>query len=214
MNLPANLIDTDEDLRAAALLMLHFRSGFQDPLHRVTMGLRSFVKTEGAPVIVAQRMKRSPTIAGKLVRMPTVRLTQMQDIAGCRAILPTQRHVYQVVRRIRRNSIIKGDPADYAAQPKETGYRAVHVIVERRGRLIEIQLRTPFQQRWAAEVDRAAGQVGIALKDGQGPPEIADAFAELADEIADMGDDPRAQARLDEGCEAIRGQVREYLLAN
>ena len=212
--LPISLIDTDPELRAAAVLMEQFRTSFQDPLGRVRMGLQSFVKSEGARIVVAQRLKRAPTIAGKLVRLPTVRLSQMQDIGGCRAILPSQRHVYDVVKRIRRRAWEVRDIDDYVAKPKNTGYRAVHVIVRRRGRLVEIQLRTPLQQRWAAEVDRAAGQVGIALKDGHGPPEIAEPFAELAEQIAHSGGDAAALARLDEAFEVIRGKVRHYVASN
>jgi putative GTP pyrophosphokinase len=211
--LPAEVIETDADLRAAALLVLEYRASFQDPLGRVRMGLQSFVATEGAPVIVAQRLKRAPTIAGKLVRMPTTRLTQLQDIGGCRAILPTQDSVYQVLQRIRRNSDVR-TVTDYVADPKETGYRAVHVIVTRRGRLIEIQLRTPPQQLWAAEVDRAAGLVGVALKDGQGPPEIAEPYLELAEEIAQAGDDAEALATLTQDLQALRRQVRAYAAEN
>lgn len=206
-----NRIDVDQELRAAAVLMFAFRAGFQDPLVRVTMGMRSFVRTEGAPVLVTQRLKRAPTIAGKLARMPTVRLCQMQDIAGCRAILPSQPEVYDVVRRIRRRSWDIRRLDDYMAKPKATGYRAVHVVVRRRGRLVEIQLRTPAQQRWAAEVDRAAGQIGLGLKDGQGPPELVAAFAELAEEIAHSGVDAASHARLDEAFQAIRQQVRGYI---
>src|SRR5205809_7923815 len=68
-SLESDVLDTDADLLNAALLMIAFRYGFQDPLGRVTMGLRSFVRTEGASVLVSQRLKRESTIAAKLVRM-------------------------------------------------------------------------------------------------------------------------------------------------
>jgi ppGpp synthetase/RelA/SpoT-type nucleotidyltranferase len=211
--IPASAIETDPELLAAARLVLRYRASFQDPLGRVRMGLQSFVQAEGARVVVAQRLKRAPTIAGKLVRMPTTRLTQMQDIGGCRAILPSQRHVYDVLRRIRRNSEVR-TVTDYVQEPKATGYRAVHAVVRRRGRLVEIQLRTPPQQLWAAEVDRAAGLVGVALKDGQGPPEIADPYRQLADEIAQAGGDRDRLARLEEDLRAMRLQVRQYAAEN
>jgi ppGpp synthetase/RelA/SpoT-type nucleotidyltranferase len=176
--------------------------------------MQSFVRSEGARVIVAQRLKRVPTIAAKLVRLPTQRLTQMQDIGGCRAILPTQDKVYDVVRRIRRRSWDIRDVIDYAATPKSTGYRAVHIVVNRRGRFIEIQLRTPSQQAWAAEVDRAAGQVGVALKDGAGPPDVTETFRDLAERMAQMGDAAAAIALLDQERDAIRQQVRDEAAAN
>ena len=38
-------------------------------------------------VVIAQRLKRQPTIFNKLVREPTMQLSNMHDIAGCRCIL-------------------------------------------------------------------------------------------------------------------------------
>jgi len=183
LNLPGELLSTDAELRAAALLVLDYRIGFQDPLNRVTMGVRSFVKSEGAPIVVAQRLKRMVTIVRKLGRFQRMQLARMQDIGGCRAIIPSRAQFEGVAARIRKTWDVRRFD-DYAAEPKSTGYRAVHVVVNRRGRLIEIQLRTPLEQRWAAEVDRAGGQLGDFLKDGFGPEEIVNAYRELADEIA------------------------------
>ena len=100
---------------------------------------------------------------------------------------------------------------DYNANPKPTGYRAIHVAVLRRGRLVEIQLRTPLQQRWAAEVDRAAGLLGVGLKDGEGSPALVAAFKTLADEIALWRGDMASLRDLDEAFDAIRQQVRRYV---
>jgi putative GTP pyrophosphokinase len=216
-SIPSGALLDDPELRAALMLMVRFRIGFQDPLNRVTMGVRSFVKSESAPIVVAQRLKRLPTIMQKLARFPNMDLTRMQDIAGCRAIVPTQRHALGVVRRARRQGwdIVRFD--DYNAVPKVTGYRAVHLAVRRRGRLVEVQLRTPLQQRWAAEVDRAAGQVGTRLKDGLGPADVVEAFGGLADRIADLGDarlDRAAEADLDDRFRAIRQQVQGYGFPN
>ena len=206
---PIERIDTDAELHAAALLVAQFRTGFQDPLNRVSMGVRSFVNSEGAPTVVTQRLKRLTTIVGKLARIPGMNLARMQDIGGCRAIVPTQAQAERVLRRIRKNSdVTRVD--DYATEPKATGYRAIHAVVRRRGRLIEIQLRTPLQQRWAAEVDRAGGLLGVVLKDGQGPPELVAAFAELAGRIALTGDAP-GQADVEGEFQAIRAQVRGHL---
>ena len=192
----------------AARLVYAFRLGFQDPLNRITMGVRSMVTSEGAPIVVAQRLKRLPTIVGKLARLDRMKLCRMQDIGGCRAILPARPQVDGVVHRIEANWDIKRFD-DYTNEPKPTGYRAVHVVVERLGRQIEIQLRTPAQQRWAAEVDRAGGQLGVFLKDGQGPPELVAAFAEVAAELPLLGD-VRDLAALDALFVPLRAKVREF----
>jgi len=179
LSLPSTLIETDTELHAAVDLVVAFRNGFQSPLNKVTMGVRSMISSEGAPVVVSQRLKRTVTTVRKLARFSGMNLARMQDIGGCRAIVPTREEVEGVVRRIRHNWDLKGFD-DYTESPKDTGYRAVHVIVERQGRLIEIQLRTPLQQRWAQEVDRVGGRIGAFLKDGVGPLELLRYFERVA----------------------------------
>lgn len=95
----------------------------------------------------------------------------MEDIAGCRAILPGgAAEVAGVLRRIRRNwDVIRVD--DYVARPKNTGYRALHIVVRRDDHLVEIQLRTPAQHEWAEAIERWAARTGFPLKDGDGPPD-------------------------------------------
>jgi putative GTP pyrophosphokinase len=66
------------------------------------MGLRSAVPTEGAEVVVSERLKRQPRIVVKLARLPNVELTRTQDIGGCRAILDDVATVDAVRRRLER----------------------------------------------------------------------------------------------------------------
>lgn len=162
----------DEVLSEAIDIIADYRIHFQDPLKKVTVGLRQFVAREAAEVTVGQRLKRTPQILNKLGRFSSMRLTQMDDIAGCRAILPGGApEITGVLRRIRRNwDIVKID--DYVARPKDTGYRAIHIVVRRDSLPVEIQLRTPRQHEWAEAVERWAGRSGFALKDGEGPGEL------------------------------------------
>lgn len=81
----------EEELTAAVGIVADYRSGFQDPLKKVTVGLRQFVERESNEVTVGQRLKRNPQILNKLGRFGSMRLTQMEDIAGCRAISPVGR---------------------------------------------------------------------------------------------------------------------------
>jgi len=53
-------------------------------------------------VDVTQRLKRRPTIFNKLEREPTMQLTQMWDIGGVRARLPSLSHLSAVSRRLRK----------------------------------------------------------------------------------------------------------------
>jgi putative GTP pyrophosphokinase len=163
----------DEDELAEAVgTVVDYRSGFQAPLKKVTVGLRQFVERESDDVTVGQRLKRTPQILNKLDRFSSMRLTQMEDVAGCRAILSGgAAEVSGVLKRIRRNwEVLRMD--DYAALPKETGYRGLHVVVRRNGHPVEIQLRTPSQHEWAEAVERFAARTRFPLKDGKGPPEL------------------------------------------
>ncbi|WP_311315097.1 hypothetical protein, partial [Streptomyces naphthomycinicus] len=49
--------DRDE-LSDAALVLSDYRTGFQEPLKKVTVGLRQFVARESGEIVVGQRLKR------------------------------------------------------------------------------------------------------------------------------------------------------------
>jgi putative GTP pyrophosphokinase len=160
-------------------LVRDYRATCQRPLNKVTIQLRRFVSAEvEGPVIVAQRLKRMPTILDKLGRHPAMDLTRMQDIGGCRAILESPDAVQAVLQRIVRHWHVER-VFDYVESPKESGYRAIHVAVPRNDRMIEIQLRTPAQQSWAATVERVGARLGQSVKDGEGPDDLLQFFRVL-----------------------------------
>ncbi|MET8519510.1 hypothetical protein [Nocardioides sp. NPDC004968] len=70
-------LDTVEDWRRAHSV----------PLVSANNGLRSRCRTIGVEAEVTQRLKRSQTILDKLRRQPTLDLSRMQDIGGCRAVV-------------------------------------------------------------------------------------------------------------------------------
>lgn len=100
----------------------------------------------------------------------------MGDIGGCRAVLPGRQQVDGVLRRIRKNWDVHGRVRDRRDEPAESGYRAVHVIVIRDGRMIEIQLRDPKEHEWALAVERTGARLGIGLKEGEGPDDLREYF--------------------------------------
>lgn len=181
------LPDDMEPVLKALDLITAYRASFQGPLTKTAVGLRQFVQRESSQVIVAQRLKRLPTIIDKLVRMPKTKLARLEDIGGCRAVLPGGRgEIDGVLRRIRRNwNVIR--ERDYVTTPKPTGYRGMHVVVERDSKRLEIQLRTPGQQDWAEQVERMDSRLGTRLKDGEGPADLQ-RYLQLAGEGIDMAD--------------------------
>lgn len=169
------------------------------PLSRVASGLRYHVdRSDGrvqGRIDVAQRLKRLETLVGKLSREPG-NVTQMQDIGGARAVLPTLRHVYVVRRRLLKTwskSIVK--ERDYIATPKASGYRAVHLIVRRGGCPIEIQLRTVGQDVWANVVEKTGREHGMDFKFGAGDQRLLAVFRSIADSLARF---ERGEASADE----------------
>ena len=104
-----------------------------------------------------------------------------------RAVLPEQAMVDAIavllkrrwnVRRL-REYIDGREPG-----PKSDGYRAVHVIVVKDERFIEIQLRTRWQDRWAQAVERDTRRLGEPLKFGGGADDLRTYYRLAADQLA------------------------------
>jgi (p)ppGpp synthase/HD superfamily hydrolase len=181
------LEEFDEDqLDRAWEALAWWRGLHARPLSNVARNLRYHVDKEGGHVRgrieVTQRLKRQATIIDKLTR-ERGQVTQMHDIGGVRALLPSLRHVYAVSRRLRKSwTIIR--VRDYIATPKDSGYQALHLIVRRDGRPIEVQLRTIGQDIWANTVEEVGREVGVGLKFGAGGADLHAVFVAMGEAIA------------------------------
>jgi putative GTP pyrophosphokinase len=216
-DMPEEAVEKEGFLECARL-MFAYRQSLSPTLAKVTVGVRQFVSSESSQIIVAQRLKRLPTILDKLGRHPNMKLTRMQDIGGCRAILAGGvPEVAAVIRRMRKNAktwhIRSID--DYGAEPRVTGYRGVHVTVERDDRLVEIQLRTRREHQWAMEVERVGARNGYPhLKDGNGPQDLLDYFRLVGRIIAMQDRGIAADEKLSARFRAAHEQVaKAYFLA-
>lgn len=130
-------------------------------------------------VIVVQRLKRLDTICDKLKRHPTMSLYRMQDLGGCRVIVPSQNDVHLIKTRLANLDIphtLVGQK-DYIATPNsKTGYRGIHLIyrykndtpTEYNDLRIEIQIRTRLQHLWATAVETVGLLIDEGLKYSQG----------------------------------------------
>ena len=159
-----------------------WRSAHSFPLNTLQMLLRKRVGRMNVPeVVVAQRLKRTPSILAKLRRFPSMKLSRMQDIGGPRAILPGIEDVDELRRRYlqgdRRSAHTFVAEKDYIRQPKASGYRGIHLIYrygslenpEYNGLQIEIQLRTRLQHAWATAVETVGTFLGQSLKSSEAP---------------------------------------------
>jgi hypothetical protein len=172
----------DPALREAIQIIEWWRGEYAKPLSRVGAKLGNYANEQGKP-IVTQRLKKFPTIAGKLLREPSMKLSRMADIGGVRAVLPDQDAAYRVAGRLRKNwTIIRF--RDYVAEPKPDGYRALHLINRNHGRLIEVQLRTPHKDTWANGIEIFSRAVAPGLKFGDGPHELTEFFVALGELFA------------------------------
>ncbi|WP_402467007.1 RelA/SpoT domain-containing protein [Isoptericola aurantiacus] len=176
-------LDPDRFEQAVDIL-LAFRAAHQRPLTTANMGLRSMVRTERcAKAEVSQRLKRVPTILDKLVREPTLPLSRMQDLGGCRAVLSSIDEVYRVQSRIAKRRTIES-VSDYIEEPRASGYRGVHVIAWYKDRRIEVQLRTQVMHQWAVTVEQLSAAIGKDVKSGYGPQEVQDLMQAISHAMA------------------------------
>jgi len=147
---------SDADLR----LLDEYRRSFTGAYETVVGIIRNEVMLEptGRPA------KSTTAISEKLLR-ETIRLTQVQDIAGCRLIVVDMVEQERVVQRLSKLfdnvSIV-----DRRKQPSH-GYRAVHVVVKTPAKLVEIQVRTALQQAWAELSEKLSDVIDPAIKYGE-----------------------------------------------
>lgn len=201
----------------AVIVIDQYRSMHAYPLRKVTMGVRQMIETEfrtgalqfGSPPRPGQRFKRMDRILRKLIRFPHMRLSQMEDIGGCRAVFDFADDVYAVANRIRRRWP-HARVTDHIESPKADGYRSLHIIEKRDGRLIEVQLRTARQHEWAEAVEAAGGLTGIGLKDGQGPPDLQRYFVMAAERLAREDQSLDVDMDVEDEFATLREQVRHY----
>lgn len=176
--------DHRTEIEEALQIIGWWRGEHVRPLSAVATNLFRYAAEEGDPVI-AQRLKRIPTIAGKLLRQQGMKLSRMEDVGGVRAVLPSQDAAYRVARRLKKNWTITRF-RDYVANPKPDGYRALHLVNRNQGRLIEVQLRTRRQDEWANAVEGATRRFP-GLKFGGGP-ELLKRFFQGTSELYAMLD--------------------------
>lgn len=129
----------------------------------------------------ARPAKSTQTIIDKINRQRT-RLSQMQDIAGFRCLVPTLRAQAELVTRL-RNRFERSVVDDRLSRPSQ-GYRAIHVIVRWQDRWFEIQVRTDLQHLWAAMVEKLADILGHQIKYGPAPEPVGSLLIELSELVA------------------------------
>jgi hypothetical protein len=205
-----------EDREMALAAINNWRSSHSYPLNALQITLRQRAAKIDIDPTVAQRIKRLPSIRHKLERFPKMKLSQMQDIGGCRAVLSSVAQVDELVTWYKTKSrgkhqLVREDP--YIAQPKDSGYRGVHLVYSYRGRedwnglKIELQIRSRLQHAWATAVETVGTFTRQALKSSQGQDEWLRFFALMSSALALREGTPRVPGT-PEDSEQLTGELR------
>jgi ppGpp synthetase/RelA/SpoT-type nucleotidyltranferase len=151
-----------ERVKQAYAVVNNWRSSHSFPLNTFQTYLRLRTHQIDTNAIVVQRIKRLPALIAKLERRK-FKLSEVQDIGGCRAVVRSVRYVNQLVG-LYENSDLKHERIrkdDYIQHPKISGYRGIHIVYSYKsdkkntwnGLNIEIQFRSTLQHAWATAVE-------------------------------------------------------------
>ena len=212
---------TAEELRSALYSLSDWRALHLIPMNTLQATLRKYVNEIDPKGIVAQRLKRAPTIIDKLRnRQQSMSLGRMQDVGGLRAIVS---HV-QSVRKIEEkfaHSRSKHDlkkKYDYITEPKDSGYRGIHLVYEYHnpkkpecdGLQIEIQLRTRLQHLWATAVETVGFFYQESLKSSQGNEQRLEFFRMVSALFSHQEKQPTSQPYRNLSFETLVDQLRQF----
>ena len=184
------------DWDVAVDVINNWRSSHNYPLNTFQVTLRNKASTIDPACTVAQRIKRFSSIFHKLDRFPQMKLSQIQDIGGCRAILENVENVEDLVQAYQASKL-RHDlrrVTNYIEKPKPSGYRGVHLLYsyqsdkdskkDYNGLRIEMQIRSSLQHAWATAVETVGTVTKQVLKSSFGKPEWLRFFALMGSVIA------------------------------
>ena len=162
----------------ATTVLANWRGSHAYPINTFQATLRHKLKLIDPDALVAQRLKRTPSIIAKLQRFEGMQLARMQDIGGLRAVVTSMKELRLLVKAYKETRFTHEvlPSRDYIASPKEDGYRSVHLIYRYKndrvpaydGLSLELQFRTKMQHAWATAVETMGIYLQQALKSGQG----------------------------------------------
>lgn len=128
-----------------------------------------------------------------------MKLSQMHDLGGCRAILPDVAAVDRLYGMYRGDEPLRETESflkcyDYIRSPKDDGYRGVHIVGRYHARIasrepwnghrIEIQIRSRLQHAFATTVETVTTFTREPLKFGAGPVKWRRFFALMGSALA------------------------------
>jgi len=163
---------TERDLR----LLDDYRQSFGEAYEAVVQTIR-----QRGEFPTGRPAKSTASIAEKL-RRESLRLSQMQDIAGCRIVVTDVVRQEQFVASLR--TVFPGASVIDRRDNPSYGYRAIHIIAEISGKPVEIQVRTALQHLWAEVSEKSSDVLDPTIKYGGGPDEWRSFLTEISESVA------------------------------
>lgn len=187
--------DIDKWLEAFSILS-NWRACHGYPINTFQATLRTKLKKIDPDALVAQRLKRTPSILNKLKRFLGMSLSRMQDIGGLRAVVSNLNQLSRLYKNYKETNFTHElvSEHNYVDSPKASGYRSIHLVYKYKlrtespydGLQIELQLRTKLQHAWATAVETVGTFLEHSLKSSEGPDEwlkffslVSSAFAHI-----------------------------------
>lgn len=176
---------SEDDLR----MLDEYRRSFSEAYEHVVDAIRYRLGFE-----VTGRPAKSTTSISEKLQRETIRLTQIQDIAGCRLI------VLDIAQQEQANLSMlglfsKATLVDRRKNPSH-GYRAIHVIVRDADKLVEVQVRTKLQHLWAEQSEKLSDVVHPGIKYGTGDERLVRVLLKTSGIIAEEEDRETELVRL------------------
>jgi ppGpp synthetase/RelA/SpoT-type nucleotidyltranferase len=187
----------------------NWRASHSFPLNTFRINLNRSARNADPERLTAQRIKRLSSISSKLQRFPQMKLTQMQDIGGCRAVLRSVDRVKMLADAYKasgvKHKIVHTD--NYIETPAASGYRGIHLIwryhsdrsSDYNDLKIEMQLRSGLQHAWATAVETVGTFLRQALKSSLGEAQWLRFFVLMGSVVA-----------FKEGTPAVPGTPSDY----
>ena len=155
----------------------NWRDSHVFPMRSMRMSIIQRMRYAEIGGFTAARSKRMSSIRKKLQRLGC-ELNQINDLAGCRAVLDDIESVNHLIRECKdRVPHNLRQEYDYIGNPKPDGYRSHHMVflfegkgdsAVFNGRRIELQIRTRLQHSWATAVEAVGLYRGEDMKGGEG----------------------------------------------
>ena len=184
-------------------VLYNWRAAHTLPMSVIRHRLSAIAHEKNVNALIVQRLKRIASITFKLERFST-RLSKMQDIGGCRAIVDSvndARILAGAMRDCRMQSQLIREK-DYIDCPKEDGYRGIHQVFRyqskdyplHNGLNVEVQIRTKLQHAWATAVETVDTLTKDSIKLGAGPIDWREFFVLASSFFSEL-----------EGCPSVTG---------